>query len=73
MPGMTGTELAEKARSFAPTCPIIIMSGYFSKISPAILERVERVSLVSKPFTSVELATAVNLALSRVGGDGRFP
>jgi hypothetical protein len=39
------------------------MSGYFSKISPAILERVERVSLVSKPFTSVELATAVNLAL----------
>ena len=63
MPGMTGTELAEKARSFAPTLPIIIMSGYFSKISPAILERVERVSLVSKPFTSVELATAVNLAL----------
>jgi PAS domain S-box-containing protein len=63
MPGMTGTEMAEKARSFAPTLPIIIMSGYFSKISPAILDRVDRVSLVSKPFTSEELASAVHRAL----------
>jgi hypothetical protein len=39
------------------------MSGYFSKISPAILERVDRVSLVSKPFTTEELATAVHRAL----------
>jgi PAS domain S-box-containing protein len=63
MPGMTGTEMAEQARSFSPTLPIIIMSGYFSKISPAILERVDRVSLVSKPFTTEELATAVHRAL----------
>jgi PAS domain S-box-containing protein len=63
MPGMTGTEMAEHARSFAPRLPIIIMSGYFSKISPSVLERVDRVSLVSKPFTSDELAAAVHNAL----------
>ena len=63
MPGMTGTEMAEQARSFAPRLPIIIMSGYFSKISPSVLERVDRVSLVSKPFTSEELASAVHSAL----------
>ncbi len=65
MPGMTGTEMADQARSFAPTLPIIIMSGYFSKISPAILDRMEGVSLISKPFTSSELATAVHEALNR--------
>ena len=63
MPEMTGTEMAEQARAFAPRLPIIIMSGYFSKISPAVLERVDRVSLVSKPFTSEELAAAVHNAL----------
>jgi signal transduction histidine kinase/CheY-like chemotaxis protein len=64
MPGMTGTEIAEQARAFAPSLPIIIMSGYFSKISPAILDRMEGVSLISKPFTSSELATAVHEALN---------
>jgi PAS domain S-box-containing protein len=64
MPGMTGTEIAEQARTFAPALPIIIMSGYFSKISPAILDRMEGVSLISKPFTSSELATAVHEALT---------
>ena len=64
MPGMTGTEIAEQARTFAPGLPIIIMSGYFSKISPAILDRMEGVSLISKPFTSSELATAVSEALN---------
>jgi CheY-like chemotaxis protein len=64
MPGMTGTELAEHARSFAPKLPIIIMSGYFSKISPTILERMDHVSLVSKPFTSAELAQAIERSLS---------
>jgi hypothetical protein len=39
------------------------MSGYFSKISPSVLERVDRVSLVSKPFTTDELAPAVHSAL----------
>ena len=63
MPEMTGAEMAEQARAFAPKLPIIIMSGYFSKISPTILERVDRVSLVSKPFTSEELASAVHSAL----------
>jgi PAS domain S-box-containing protein len=63
MPGMMGTELAERTRSFAPDLPIIIMSGYFSKISPVVLERMARVSLVSKPFTAHELAKAVHRAL----------
>lgn len=68
MPGMTGTELAEQVRSVSPKLPIIIMSGYFSKISPAILERMDHVSLLSKPFTASELALTVHRSLRNEPG-----
>ena len=63
MPGMTGTELAEKVREFAPTLPIIVMSGYFLKIPPQDLERIGHVELLGKPFTTDELAWMVHRAL----------
>jgi CheY-like chemotaxis protein len=63
MPGMTGTELAGKVREFAPDLPIIVMSGYFLKIPPEEIERIGRVELLGKPFTTDELAWMVNRAL----------
>ncbi len=63
MPGMTGLELSSKVRRFAPDMPIVIMSGYFSKISPAALEDLGNVALLAKPFTLAELARSVNRAL----------
>jgi PAS domain S-box len=64
MPGMTGTELAGKVREFAPTLPIIVMSGYFLKISPQELEQIGHVELLGKPFTTDELAWMVHRALN---------
>jgi PAS domain S-box-containing protein len=63
MPSMTGMELAAEVRSFAPQLPIIIMSGYFSKISPAALEQIGHISLLAKPFTVEEITGAVHRAL----------
>ena len=63
MPGMTGTELAGKVREFAPHLPIIVMSGYFLKISPQELEQIGHVDLLGKPFTTDELAWMVHRAL----------
>ncbi len=63
MPGMTGLELSARVRIFAPDLPIVIMSGYFSKISPRALEDIGRVHLLAKPFTMHELARAVHRAL----------
>jgi PAS domain S-box-containing protein len=63
MPGMTGLELSARVRDFAPDLPIIIMSGYFSKISPRALEDIGRINLLAKPFTMHELARAVHRAL----------
>jgi PAS domain S-box-containing protein len=63
MPGMTGMELSAEVRNFAPKLPIIIMSGYFSKVSAGALEQIGNISLLAKPFTAVELTRAVHAAL----------
>jgi PAS domain S-box-containing protein len=63
MPTMTGMELAAEVRGFAPNLPIIVMSGYFSKISPAALDQIGHISLLAKPFSVEEIAQAVHRAL----------
>ncbi|MEO6246171.1 MAG: ATP-binding protein [Opitutaceae bacterium] len=63
MPGMQGTELAQQVRQTSPSLPVVIMSGFFAKISPDELSRLGSVQLLSKPFTSDELAQAVHRAL----------
>ncbi len=72
MPGMQGTELAAAMRRRRPDLPVVIMSGYFSKISPQALDELGQVELLAKPFTTDELGHAVFRALhptakSRVG------
>ncbi|PAW67768.1 MAG: hypothetical protein B9S34_04685, partial [Opitutia bacterium Tous-C1TDCM] len=63
MPGMQGTELAAALRRLSPGIPIVIMSGYFSKISPQALDELGQIELLAKPFTTDELAHAVHRAL----------
>jgi PAS domain S-box-containing protein len=63
MPGMQGTELAMEARKLFPALPVLIMSGYFSKIPTQALEELGSVELLAKPFTADELARAVQKTL----------
>ncbi len=63
MPGMQGTELAAALRRLNVTLPVVIMSGYFSKISPQALDELGQVELLAKPFTTDELTHAVYRAL----------
>jgi len=63
MPGMKGVELAAQVRGFATELPIIIMSGYFSKMSSEKLSNLGRISLLAKPFTRDDLGRAVHRAL----------
>ncbi len=63
MPSMTGMELAAQVRTFAQQLPIIVMSGYFSKISPGALDQIGHISLLAKPFTVEEISRAVHRAL----------
>ena len=63
MPGMQGTELAATVRKIFPNLPVVLMSGYFSKISAEALDELGQVELLAKPFTTDELAHAVSRAL----------
>ena len=63
MPGMQGTELVAMLRKTNPRLPVVIMSGYFSKIAPHVLDELGQVELLAKPFTTDELANAVYRAL----------
>ena len=64
MPIMKGIELASEARLVAPHLPVVIMSGYFSRISPEKLAQIGHVTLLSKPFTNDELAMAVHRSIA---------
>jgi PAS domain S-box-containing protein len=64
MPVMKGIELASEARVVAPHLPVVIMSGYFSRISPEKLAQIGHVTLLSKPFTNEELAVAVHRSIA---------
>jgi len=63
MPGMQGTELVATVRKSNPSLPVVIMSGYFSKISPDELKELGQIALLAKPFTTDELTNAVHRAL----------
>ena len=63
MPGLQGTDLVKKLREANPHLPVVIMSGYFSKIAPNVLDELGQVELLAKPFTTDELARAVHRAL----------
>jgi CheY-like chemotaxis protein len=64
MPVMKGIELAAEIRTFAPQLPVVIMSGYFSRISPEKLAQIGHVALLSKPFTNEELSRAMHRAIT---------
>ena len=63
MPGMQGTDLVAAMRRLNPSLPVIIMSGYFSKISPQQLDELGQVDLLAKPFTTDELLTTIHRCL----------
>lgn len=63
MPGLTGTDLIEAVHKLNPKLRAVLMSGYFTKVSSQTLDRLSHVELLNKPFTSDELALAVQRAL----------
>jgi PAS domain S-box-containing protein len=68
MPVMTGIELAAEVRTFAPDLPVLIMSGYFSWLSPQKLAEIGRIALLPKPYTNEELVRAIARALRPEAG-----
>ena len=66
MPGMTGAELVQRARTDFPGLPMIIATGYADM--RAIEQVIGEDVVLRKPFQLTELATSVEQALLRAAG-----
>jgi CheY-like chemotaxis protein len=65
MPGMTGAELIRRLRSFAPTLPVVMVSGYSEALTPERLAQIGVSGFLQKPYTRSSLARILHEALHR--------
>jgi two-component system, cell cycle sensor histidine kinase and response regulator CckA len=83
MPGLKGTELAQRLKAERPGLPVMLMSGYAEE---AIREEIGGVQFLGKPFASAELLEIVRRMLDEAqrvsrgreaaasrSGTGRWP
>ncbi len=66
MPGMTGTQLAERIRAIRVDVPIILMSGYAAAPLAARALGVGAVDVLNKPLLAHDIARALNAAVHRL-------
>jgi len=64
MPGMSGLELAQRARKLVDSLPVVVMSGYRSVIESEEWQLSGASGYLNKPFTPAELRTVVGNALA---------
>ncbi|MCH4893206.1 response regulator [Sphingomonas sp. SFZ2018-12] len=65
MPGMTGRELADIARSHRPDLPILFITGYAQNATLRSGFLGENMAMITKPFSLDELATRIRAQLGR--------
>ena len=68
MPGISGWDLFERIRAVRPSQRVLFMSGYSDDVLAGHGVVKSASPLLSKPFTSHELARAVRLALDEHDG-----
>jgi signal transduction histidine kinase/CheY-like chemotaxis protein len=66
MPVLTGRELAEKVLKLKPNFPIILCTGFSSKIDSEIAEEIGVSSLMKKPYSLNEISNVVSKALDKL-------
>ncbi len=63
MPGMTGDELAAKAKAIRLDLPIILCTGYSARLNEAVVKEIGAHALLFKPLSRDDLGHAVAQAL----------
>ena len=66
MPGMTGVELAEKARELRPDLPVLLATGYADLPSGTTTD----LPRLAKPYHQADLATQIGKLLQGRGAAG---
>jgi len=63
MPDMTGEELSKKVLALRPEMPIILCTGYSSRINEAKAKNLGISEFIEKPFSRIDLAKTIRKAL----------
>ncbi len=69
MPRLTGLQLAARLREVRPNLPIVLCTGLSMVIPPDRLQALGEAWLLTKPFSTGELARVVRQALSNIQGE----
>ena len=69
MPGLSGHELAQRARERNPRLRVVFMSGHTEDVLVRDGARQGDIAFVQKPFTRESLLRAVEAALSEAPAD----
>lgn len=69
MPEMTGDELAKNVLEIRPNMPIIICTGYSSKIDAEKANLVGIAAFIMKPVDKRQLANTIRNVLDRAGAN----
>ena len=65
MPGVTGSELLRVLESQEPRLPVLLVSGYASRLTEDRIQASPYVSTLTKPFSKTQLLGSVREALAR--------
>lgn len=64
MPNTSGSDVLTVLRSYAPSLPVVIISGYSPDVVLPVTEAERGVGFLGKPFTAVELATELRRVIA---------
>jgi len=67
MPGMSGQEVLARLRELRPALPVMMSSGYSESECRELFRQDRIAGFLQKPYTSSQIANAVNAALARTG------
>jgi len=64
MPNTSGRDVLTILRSYAPSLPVVVTSGYSRDSAVSLTEAERRIGFLGKPFSSVELATELRRVIA---------
>jgi CheY-like chemotaxis protein len=70
MPGLSGAELARRAREIRPGLPVVLTSGYVRPEDGDVIRRAGDVELLLKPNRVAELGSTLHRLLARQRSGG---
>ena len=73
MPGMSGTELADRIRERRPNVAVVLVSGYTAETLDIEAQLALGAGFVAKPFSRKQLGNAISVALRSSGHGGGPP